>query len=134
MARPNWCTATAFSPYSSRPLALRSVERQHHYHQNLHNFAEQIERLMMMVLLVCFGAAIAEGSIFGALNWQVILTAALILFVVRPLSGWAGFVGYPAPPAEKGAIAFFGIRGLGSFYYLALRWDRRSSSSRKSFG
>lgn len=100
-------------------LALRSVERHHDYHENLHNFAEQIERLLMMVLLVCFGAAIAEGSIFGALSWPVVVTAALILFVVRPLCGWIGLIGFPAQPLEKGVIAFFGIRGLGSFYYLA---------------
>ena len=100
-------------------LALRTVERHHRYHENLHNFAEQIERLLMMVLLVCFGAAIAEGSIFGALSWPVVVTAALILLVVRPLCGWVGLIGFPARPLEKGAIAFFGIRGLGSFYYLA---------------
>ncbi len=100
-------------------VALRSVERHHDYHENLHNFAEQIERLLMMALLVCFGAAIAEGSIFGALSWPVVITAGLILFVVRPLCGWVGLIGFPARPLEKGAIAFFGIRGLGSFYYLA---------------
>jgi NhaP-type Na+/H+ or K+/H+ antiporter len=94
-------------------LALRSVERRHHYHENLHTFAEQIERLVMMILLVCFGAAIAEGSIFGALSWPVIAVTALVLFVVRPLAG------YPASSPAKAAIAFFGIRGLGSFYYVA---------------
>ncbi|MEQ1956237.1 cation:proton antiporter [Mesorhizobium yinganensis] len=100
-------------------VALRSVERKHHYHENLHNFAEQIERLLMMVLLVCFGAAIGEGAVFGALSWQVVITAVLILIAIRPLSGWVGLAGYAAPAAEKGVIAFFGIRGLGSFYYLA---------------
>lgn len=100
-------------------LALRSVERRHAYHDNLHAFAEQIERLVMMVLLVCFGAAIAEGSIFGSLNWAVVAVGVLILFVVRPLSVWIGLAGNPAPKLEKGTIAFFGIRGLGSFYYLA---------------
>jgi sodium/hydrogen antiporter len=100
-------------------VALRSVERRHHYHENLHTFAEQIERLVMMVLLVCFGAAVAEGTIFGALSWPVIAVTALTLFVVRPLSGWVSLAGHPASPQEKAAIAFFGIRGLGSFYYVA---------------
>lgn len=100
-------------------VALRSVERRHHYHENLHTFAEQIERLVMMVLLVCFGAAIAEGTIFGALSWPVIAITALILFVVRPLSGWISLARHPASSPEKAAIAFFGIRGLGSFYYVA---------------
>ena len=59
--------------------AFRSVERRHKYHKNLHDFTEQIERLLMMVLLVCFGAAIAEGSIFRALSWGV---------MALPLSSW----------------------------------------------
>jgi hypothetical protein len=42
-------------------LTLRASERGHRYHAELHAFAEQVERLLMMVLLVCFGAAIAEG-------------------------------------------------------------------------
>jgi sodium/hydrogen antiporter len=100
-------------------VALRSVERRHHYHENLHTFAEQIERLVMMVLLVCFGAAIAEGTIFGALSWPVIAVTALILFVVRPVAGWISLARHPASSPEKAAIAFFGIRGLGSFYYVA---------------
>jgi NhaP-type Na+/H+ or K+/H+ antiporter len=100
-------------------VALRSVERRHRYHENLHTFADQIERLVMMILLVCFGAAIAEGTIFGALSWPVIAATALVLFVVRPLSGWISLAGYPASTPEKAAVAFFGIRGLGSFYYVA---------------
>ena len=100
-------------------LTLRSVERDHHYHENLHGFAEQTERLLMMILLVCFGAAIAEGSIFGGLTWKVLVAAGLILALVRPLAGWIGLAGSVAPVDERAVIAMFGIRGLGSFYYLA---------------
>jgi NhaP-type Na+/H+ or K+/H+ antiporter len=100
-------------------LALRTVERRHHYHDSLHSFAEQIERVVMMVLLVFFGAAIAEGSIFDALSWEVIVVAVLILLVVRPVSGWISLAGYPSPPHDKWVISFLGIRGLGSFYYVA---------------
>lgn len=100
-------------------LTLRASEREHEYHENLHAFAEQIERLLMMVLLVCFGAAIAAGSIFDGLSWPVVIVALLIVLVVRPLCGWIGLIGAKPPPKEKAIIAFFGIRGLGSFYYLA---------------
>lgn len=100
-------------------LALRSVERQHSYHANLHAFSEQIERLVMMVLLVWFGAAIAEGSVFRALSWQVVAATGAILFAIRPLAGWCSLVGHPASRSEKAVIAFFGIRGLGTFYYVA---------------
>jgi NhaP-type Na+/H+ or K+/H+ antiporter len=100
-------------------LTMRSVERQHSYHTELHTFTEQIERLFMMVILVCFGAAIAEGTVFGALDWPVIAVALLTVLVIRPLSGLIGLATSPHPRGEKAVIAFFGIRGLGSFYYLA---------------
>ena len=100
-------------------LTLRSVERAHSYHESLHTFSEQIERLLMMVFLVFFGAAIAEGSVFSALNWSVVAIAALALFVVRPVSAWISLIGCAEPRLEKAVIAFFGIRGLGSIYYLA---------------
>jgi NhaP-type Na+/H+ or K+/H+ antiporter len=73
----------------------------------------------MMVILVCFGAAIAEGSIFGSLTWSVVLVVILIIFVIRPLSGMLSLIYHQQHWQEKAVIAFFGIRGLGSFYYLA---------------
>lgn len=73
----------------------------------------------MMVLLVFFGAAIAEGSIFAGLSWPIIAVAVLALLVVRPLSAWISLAGSPVTWREKAAISFFGIRGLGSFYYVA---------------
>jgi NhaP-type Na+/H+ or K+/H+ antiporter len=53
------------------------------------------------------------------LGWSEILAAILILFVVRPITGLIGMVGAKATRSEKLTIAFFGIRGVGSFYYLA---------------
>ena len=43
-------------------LALRATERHHDYHEKLHDFAEQIERLLMMVLLVLFGGALGRRA------------------------------------------------------------------------
>ncbi|NBJ09374.1 cation:proton antiporter [Microvirga arsenatis] len=100
-------------------LALRATEPEHEYHQKLHDFAEELERLMMMVLLVLFGGAMTGGGLFDALTWPAAAFGLLALFVVRPLAGWVSLVGTDPPPGEKAAIGFFGIRGLGSIYYLA---------------
>jgi NhaP-type Na+/H+ or K+/H+ antiporter len=43
----------------------------------------------------------------------------LALVVVRPLSGWIGLAGASCPAAECAVISFYGIRGLGSVYYLS---------------
>lgn len=71
-----------------------------------------------MVVLVCFGAAIAEGSIFHPLNWNIIIAALIIIYVVRALAGWLGLSGSPITVKERAVISFFGIRGLGSIYYV----------------
>ncbi|MFL5161259.1 MAG: cation:proton antiporter [Microvirga sp.] len=100
-------------------LALRATEPEHDYHQKLHDFAEELERLMMMVLLVLLGGAMTGGNLLAALTWQAVAFGLLALFVVRPLAGWIGLIGTDPPFGEKAAISFFGIRGIGSIYYLA---------------
>ena len=100
-------------------LALRATEPEHDYHQKLHDFAEELERLMMMMLLVLLGGATTGGNLLAALTWQAAAFGLLALFVVRPLAGWIGLIGTDPPFGEKAAISFFGIRGIGSIYYLA---------------
>jgi NhaP-type Na+/H+ or K+/H+ antiporter len=100
-------------------LTLRSVERKSEFHGELHDFGEQIERLLMMVLLVCFGSILAEGSLLSNADWRIAAVAGLVLAVVRPLAAWASLVGCRLPRAEKVIVSIFGIRGLGSIYYLA---------------
>jgi len=100
-------------------LALRAAERNHKYHQTLHDFSEQLERLLMMLLLVGFGGAISSGGLLNALSWSSIGYAVLAMFLVRPLAGWLCLAGMACPPIERAVISFFGIRGLGSIYYLA---------------
>jgi NhaP-type Na+/H+ or K+/H+ antiporter len=100
-------------------LTLRSVERHSSFHGELHDFGEQLERLLMMLLLVCFGSVIAEGSLLSHVDWRIVAVAVVTLAVVRPMSGWISLIGAVQPPAEKAIVSIFGVRGLGSIYYLA---------------
>jgi NhaP-type Na+/H+ or K+/H+ antiporter len=107
-------------------LTLRSVERQSSFHGELHDFGEQIERLLMMVVLVGFGSALAEGSLISHVDWRVVTVAVLTLAIVRPVAGWISLIGGQQPRAEKLIVSIFGIRGLGSIYYLAYASGRAS--------
>ena len=100
-------------------LALRASEHNHDYHQTMHDYAEELERLLMMTLLVGFGAALAGGGLLASVTWPAVAFAGLALFVVRPLSGWISLYGSDTPGSERAVIAVFGIRGLGTIYYLA---------------
>ncbi|MBX9462740.1 MAG: sodium:proton antiporter [Aquamicrobium sp.] len=99
-------------------LTLRHSQREHDFHRDMHNITEQIERLTMMVLLLLFGGALVSG-LLTPLTWADIVAVVVILIIVRPATGLIGLIGLRAPWTEKLTIAFFGIRGVGSFYYLA---------------
>lgn len=99
-------------------VMFRRADRDHDFHVEMHNFVEQIERLVMLAVLVLFGGALVSG-LLGALRPVDVAAALLIVFVVRPLSGLVSLLGWTRPWREKLILAFFGIRGIGSFYYLA---------------
>jgi len=100
-------------------LAVRDGERENDFHDRMHSFADQIERLLMMVVLVLFGGALA-GGLLAPLGWAGVMAALAFIFIVRPVAGMLALIGSEAGPwRERAVIAFFGIRGLGSIYYLA---------------
>jgi NhaP-type Na+/H+ or K+/H+ antiporter len=98
--------------------AIRSAERSHEYNQVLHDFAEQVERLLTVLVLLLFGGAVVDG-LLAPLTWPAVGVALALVFVVRPVVAWLAMRGAPGRPAEHWVIGFFGIRGLGSFFYLA---------------
>ncbi len=99
-------------------LTFRSAHRDHDFQDEMHALTEQIERLAMMVLLILFGGALVSG-LLTPVGWVDGVVALVILLVVRPLTGWIGLIGWAGDRREKLTLAFFGIRGVGSIYYLA---------------
>jgi sodium/hydrogen antiporter len=98
--------------------AIRASERHHGYHQVLHSYVEQVERMLTVLIIFLLGGAAATG-LFAGTTWREILTAAVILLVVRPVAGWLGLLRSRAGSRERLVIAFFGVRGVGSLFYLA---------------
>ena len=99
-------------------LVFRFYERDHVYHKSFHDFSEQIEQLLMVVILVGFGAAISHG-LFAPLTWPAVLLALAFLLLIRPLAGLLGLAKTDATPSQRFAVSLLGIRGIGTFYYLA---------------
>jgi NhaP-type Na+/H+ or K+/H+ antiporter len=98
-------------------VTIRAAEQTSGYHGILHSYIEQLERLLTVVVLVLLGGAIARGLLMG-LTWQEILVAVLFLLVVRPVAAWLSLARGRTGPWERGVLAFFGVRGIGSIYYL----------------
>ncbi|WP_422057918.1 cation:proton antiporter [Sphingomonas sp.] len=99
-------------------LTLRRSHHNHDFHHEMHDITEQVERIAMMVLLILFGGALVNG-LLDALRWSDVVAAVAIILVVRPAAGLVGLISLRAAASEKLTLAFFGIRGVGSFYYLA---------------
>ena len=97
---------------------IRAAERAHGQHRTLHTYVEQVERLLTMALLVLLGGAVARGAL-ADVTWAEVGLAALMLFVVRPAAGWLGLSWGRTGRRERAVISFFGVRGIGSLYYLA---------------
>ena len=97
---------------------IRDFERSHDYNRPLHDVAEKAEQLLMAAIMVLFGGAVASG-LLAPLTLPAILAGLAIVLVVRPLAGTVALVGFDRHWAERAAIAFYGIRGIGSFFYLA---------------
>lgn len=99
-------------------LTLRHYEKGHHYHEELHSFTDQAERFFIAVLLLLFGGALVSGVLIP-LTWQMVCFSLLFLFVVRPAAAYLCLFNADMHLKEKIAISFFGIKGMGSVFYLA---------------
>jgi sodium/hydrogen antiporter len=99
-------------------VTIRSYERDHEFHEVLHQFIESVERLLMALLLVLLGGAVA-GGILSPLSWTAVLVGVAVILLVRPVTAGLSLLGTGCPRRDLAALAFFGIRGVGSAYYLA---------------
>ncbi len=98
-------------------LTFRRVEVEHRFHSNLHLFNLAIEHALTAVLLLLTGAAL--GTYVQLVQWEHVAIAVSLICVVRPLSGWLSLAGSGLPTRDRFVTAAFGVRGIGSLYYLA---------------
>lgn len=103
-------------------LTLRNHEMGHKYHNRLHAFSDQIERILVAIMLILFGGSLVRG-ILDNLTWQMAGFGILFLFIIRPVCALIGLIGTKLKIQEKLVISFFGIRGIGSIYYLAFAFS-----------
>jgi NhaP-type Na+/H+ or K+/H+ antiporter len=77
-------------------------------------FKEPLERLSELVLVLLLGGMLFLDS------WSLrAVTLALFLFVVvRPVSVFLGLLGSGTPLRQQMLVGWFGVRGIGSMYYL----------------
>jgi NhaP-type Na+/H+ or K+/H+ antiporter len=113
-------------------VTLRAADRGHGFQRAMAGFSEQAERLLMVLVMVIFGGALA--GLLRPLEWRDALVGLAVLLVVRPAFGWISLIGVPLPNTARLLIACFGVRGIGTFYYLAYALDRATFTDEGRLG
>jgi sodium/hydrogen antiporter len=99
-------------------LTLRAAERSHDFHEELHGFIEQLEHILTWGILLLLGVAITAG-LLKPLTLTGVAIGLLLVLVIRPLTAWVSLAGTPMRRSERWVTAVFGVRGVGSVFYLA---------------
>lgn len=97
-------------------ITLRRSESKHEFHAKLHDFSQSIEHVLTSLLLLALGAAIP--SLLPHLNWQGVGIGLSLIFLIRPLTAWIALQGVMPHARERLVVAFYGVRGIGSIYYV----------------
>ncbi|KFI06621.1 sodium:proton antiporter [Massilia sp. BSC265] len=77
-------------------------------------FKEHLERLSELTLVLLLGGAAS----WFLLDWKLWAFALFVFFLVRPVSVLASMVGAGIGARATAISAWFGVRGIGSIYYL----------------
>lgn len=77
-------------------------------------FKEHLERLSELMLVLLIG-----GTLFlDSWSWRAVGLALFLFVVARPLSVLVGLLGTRTSWPIRGMVGWFGVRGIGSLYYL----------------
>jgi NhaP-type Na+/H+ or K+/H+ antiporter len=77
-------------------------------------FKEHLERLSELILILLIG-----GTLFlDSWSWRAVGLALFLFMVARPVSVLAGLWGTRTSWPIRGMVGWFGVRGIGSLYYL----------------
>lgn len=110
-------------------LAIRRIERDSGYHEQMHGLVEQLEHILTLVVLLLLGAALTTG-LLAALTWQGAALGVLLVFVFRPVAAWLSLQRCREMDRNERAVtAFFGVRGIGSLYYASYGLTRTDLGS-----
>ena len=97
-------------------VVVRRVEVRHALHRRLHLFSEAVESAVTATLLVLLGGVMP--ALWPHLDWAHTFVGFGLLLLIRPVSGVLGLIGSARSRRERMVLAFYGVRGIGSIYYL----------------
>ncbi|WP_277184554.1 sodium:proton antiporter [Caballeronia sp. BR00000012568055] len=85
--------------------------------ERVHGFTIELERIAEVAIMLMVGAALATFW-RDLLTWRVAALLIGLFFIARPLAVETSLIGSCAASGQRRLMSWFGIRGVGSFYYL----------------
>ena len=100
-------------------VAFRRYEHTHERNLAVHEGAEVVEKFGELAVILLLGSMLTFAGLEapGVAGW---LLVPVLVLAIRPLSVAASLVGAKLPAGERAFIAWFGVRGVGSLYYVAV--------------
>ncbi|MBD2021397.1 sodium:proton antiporter [Leptolyngbya sp. FACHB-36] len=86
-------------------------------------FIERLEKLTEIGTILLLGSLLRVEPM-GRFAAPALLVAGLLFFVIRPVGAWISTIGSPLHPATRWLFGWFGIRGVGSLYYLTYAFSK----------
>ena len=101
-------------------IAFRRYEHDHEANGRVHEGAELTEKLLELAVVLLLGSMLTLAGLETP-GWEGWLLAALVLVVVRPVACLVALAGSRLDrPSERSFVAWFGVRGVGSLFYIAI--------------
>lgn len=107
--------AAAASAGQSEEIATDPEKAPAYMAQAVLGFNEQLERLFEVAVVLLVGILLSGVG----LDSRALLVTGLLFFLLRPLAASLALAGSDLHGRERRLVAWFGIRGIGSLYYLA---------------
>lgn len=98
-------------------IVERSYYTQQDKRMSLLEFTDQIEKLLEVTAIVILGTILLFEPLVKYAGQSLLVVGALFL-LIRPLGVWLSTLGTDLPKKTRSLMGWFGIRGLGSIYYL----------------
>jgi NhaP-type Na+/H+ or K+/H+ antiporter len=117
--RPRTGTQSLERPFGAR-LPVEGTLATHSHRTSaamtlaVQEFNEQLEKLAELAIVLLVGAMLSYKAPSAAIWWFI----PLLFLLLRPLAVAAGTLGEPMTAHQRSMISWFGIRGIGSVFYL----------------
>ena len=92
------------------------------YEVAAHESADQLEGVLLALLLLWLGIFVGS-QLWMLWDWTHFIVACSLIFIIRPGIGLVSMIGQDCESWDRIKIAFFGVRGMGSIFYIAFAFS-----------